>query len=584
MSLATAIDEALSAARQGKRDISLKVLAQHCNDVEKLAPEEQSKLGEALHYIGVYAECIRVYELASKTRPLTVHEAGRLFDAANKCGDHMRAFHWGNLSLAVDPNNVATLNNLGIACVNMGERANARKWYMRALALAPHEPAILNNCALTDRALGNYESAVARMLQAKDDIRSDNMIKNMANLLYYVPDVPMEVIDGVHREWYARFGANRRNMIRRLPHLIDPEKKLKIALVSSDWRNHPVGRNFLPIYETVNRDKFEFIVLHQHGLNDEISKEYEAGAKKFIPTLGYHAQAVAQMIANENCDIAIHFAGRFDDNRPMVAAYKPAPINVSYLDAGRFHIPEMDYLIVGRRYAPRNLQEMGTERILGIPRFYQHRPINPEPIVPPPFIERGFFTFGSYNSPVKLNDKVFAAWERILDECPASMLYLRYRGEFNNKDIAKRVLQQLPLHKNRIILDLGEASHLKQTMHIDLHLDTFPFCGSTTTFELAWMGVPTLTVTGGTIMSNYGSGINHQLGLSNDFTAHTVDEYVQKAIYLYNNPEQLIELRRTLRDTCTQTMCKPNTAYFERWMRTIWRRYCKTGGEDGPFR
>jgi len=573
------VREAIVFAQRGDRSESLKLLAPYCADADKYDDETALQLADALHMLGIYAEAIRVYELVAARTTLSVEHASRLFDAANKCADHHRAYHWGMKALAVDPNNPTIINNLGIASMNLGDRLQARTWYMRALSIVPNETAILNNCALTDRALGKYEDAVRRMLQAKSDFRSDNMIKNMANLLYYVPDVPVSVIDGVHREWYARFGANRRNMIKRLPHLLDPEKKLRIALVSSDWRNHPVGRNFLPIFETVNRDKFEFVVLHQHGLSDEVSKKYEAGAKKFIPTLGYAPQAVAQLIANENCNIAMHFAGRFDDNRPMIAAYKPAPINVSYLDAGRFHIPEMDYLIVGRRYAPRDLKEMGTERILGIPRFYQHSPINPEPIAHPPFTERGFFTFGSYNSPVKLNDLVFDTWAHILEACPASMLYFRYRGEFSYKDIACRVMDRLAKYKNRLILDMGEASHLKQTMHIDLHLDTFPFCGSTTTFELAWMGVPTLTVTGGTIMSNYGSGINHQLGLSDDFTAHSLDEYVQKAIQLYNNPEQLIALRSTLRDTCMAKMCKPNTAYFERWMRTIWRKYCKTGGE-----
>ena len=578
-----AIQDAVSLATRGQHSQSMKMLAELSKDAEKLDNDALQELAVGMHTAGIYAEAIRLFELLASRTVISTDIVARLFDCAHKCGDSTRAYHWGARACCVNPSHITVLNNLGIACLGANDRPQARTWLLRALAVQPNNPSILNNTALTDRTLGDYSKAVGRMMKAKDDVSSDNMIKNMANLLYYVPDVPVSVIDGVHREWYRRFGANRRGMIRRLPYLLDPNKKLRIGLFSSDWRNHPVGRNFLPVFKAVDRNKIDFVVFHQHGLKDDISREYEAGSKKFISTLAYAQQSTAQLIANENCDIAIYFAGRFDDNRPMVAAYKPAPVQVSYLDAGRLAIPEIDYLIVGRKAAPHDLPEMGTERILGIPRFYQHEPITPSPLTHPPFTERGFFCFGSYNSPVKLNDIVFQAWDKILKACPRSMMYFRYRQEFGHADLVKRVLDNLPNHRDRIILDTGTVDHLKQTQHIDLHLDSFPFCASTTSFELAWMGVPTLSVTGGTIMSNYGAMINDQIGLPNEFLAHSLDEYVQKAIYLYNNPECLIDIRKSLRDTVFEKMCKPNNKYFERWMRAIWRRHCKLGGADGAI-
>lgn len=578
------IKEAVVEAQKGRRIDSMALMAELCKDAEKLDNEPLIELAIGLHSTGIYAEAIRIFEMYAKRAPLSTEHVARLFDCSHKSGDSIRAYHWGARACCVNPSHITVLNNLGIACLGFSDRPQARTWLLRALAVQPNSPAILNNTALTDRTLGDYEKAVGRMMKAKDDVSSDNMIKNMANLLYYVPDVPVSVIDGVHREWYRRFGAGRRNMIRRSPYLLDANKRLKVAIFSSDWRNHPVGRNFLPVFKGVDREQIEFITFHQHGLKDDISREYEKGSKKFISTLPFDQKSTAQMIANENCDIAIYFAGRFDDNRPMVAAYKPAPVQVSYLDAGRLHIPEIDYLIVGRKAAPRDLAEMGAERILGIPRFYQHEPITPSPLTHPPFTERGFFCFGTYNSPVKLNNIVFEAWDRILEECPRSMMYFRYRQEFGHADLVKRVLDNLPRHRDRIIMDTGTADHLKQTQHIDLHLDAFPFCASTTSFELAWMGVPTLTVTGGTIMSNYGAMINDQIGLSTEFTANSLDEYVQKAVHLYNNPECLINLRKTLRDTVFNSMCKDNSKYFTRWMRTIWRRHCKLGGAENAVR
>lgn len=582
--VAESIKLAVAEAVRGQSTNSMKQLAELSQDAEKLDFEVLKELAVAMHTTGIYAEAIRLFEMVAEKSTLSFDMVARLFDASHKCGDSARAYHWGSRACCVNPAHVTVLNNLGIACLGFSDRPQARVWLLRALAVQPNNPAILNNTALTDRTLGDYTKAVGRMMLAKDDVSSDNMIKNMANLLYYVPDVPVSVIDGVHREWYRRFGAGRKTMIKRMPYLLDKNKKLRVALFSSDWRNHPVGRNFLPVFNGVDRDKIDFIVFHQHGLKDDISRQYEKGAKKFISTLAFAQQSTAQMIANENCDIAIYFAGRFDDNRPMVAAYKPAPVQISYLDAGRLHIPEMDYLIVGRKAAPKNLAEMGTERILGIPRFYQHEPISPKPLTHPPFSERGFFCFGSYNSPVKLNDTVFEAWNKILKRCPNSMIYFRYRHEFGHADLVRRVMDSLPKYKDRIILDTGTADHLEQTKHIDLHLDTFPFVASTTAFELAWMGVPTLTVTGGTIMSNYGAMINDQIKLPDVFTTHSLDEYVENAVWLYNNPELFVDLRKTMRDKVFEKMCKPNSKYFERWLRAVWTKHCKDGGSHGAVR
>ena len=42
---------------------------------------------------------------------------------------------------------------------------------------------------------------------------------------------------------------------------------------------------------------------------------------------------VAQMVEDDEIDILITLAGRFDENRPIVASFRPAPVQVSFMIA-----------------------------------------------------------------------------------------------------------------------------------------------------------------------------------------------------------------------------------------------------------
>jgi predicted O-linked N-acetylglucosamine transferase (SPINDLY family) len=79
-------------------------------------------------------------------------------------------------------------------------------------------------------------------------------------------------------------------------------------------------------------------------------------------------------------------------------------------------------------------------------------------------------------------------------------------------------------------------------------LDTFPFPGGTTTCEALWMGVPTLTLAGKTLLERQGMSMLTNVGLS-DWIADNTDDYVQKAIHFCQKTDYLATLRNSLRST-----------------------------------
>ena len=88
--------------------------------------------------------------------------------------------------------------------------------------------------------------------------------------------------------------------------------------------------------------------------------------------------------------------------------------------------------------------------------------------------------------------------------------------------------------------------------NIDIALDTFPYNGTTTTFEALWMGVPVICICGERHASKVGASIMKTLGV-NELVAEDQQQYVDIACDLANNLESLSTLRKNLRSRMSQS-------------------------------
>ena len=89
--------------------------------------------------------------------------------------------------------------------------------------------------------------------------------------------------------------------------------------------------------------------------------------------------------------------------------------------------------------------------------------------------------------------------------------------------------------------------------------------------------LPSVTLTGDTLVAREGLAIQKQVGLD-VFSATTADEYVAKAVSFAQQWESLETIRGSLRARMLQSpLCDPRgwTREFERALRTTWRRWCK---------
>jgi predicted O-linked N-acetylglucosamine transferase (SPINDLY family) len=121
-------------------------------------------------------------------------------------------------------------------------------------------------------------------------------------------------------------------------------------------------------------------------------------------------------------------------------------------------------------------------------------------------------------------------------------------------------------------------AYLEGYRQIDVCLDTLPYNGHTTTLDALWMGVPTVTLVGETVVGRAGLSLATNIGLP-EFVARTADEYVDRAQGVTRDVAGLAELRRGLRARLERSplMDGPRFARnLESAYRSIWQTWCET--------
>jgi protein O-GlcNAc transferase len=174
--------------------------------------------------------------------------------------------------------------------------------------------------------------------------------------------------------------------------------------------------------------------------------------------------------------------------------------------------------------------------------------------IPPtslPGMRNGYITFGSFQKLGKINERVIALWGRVFRAVPDARLRLQNR-QMNCPAAREHLLDQLAnsgIAPERVAIagEVPREGYLAAHAEVDIILDTFPFPGGTTTCESLWMGVPTLTLAGDTLLGRQGASLLACAGL-NDWIASDEDEYVVKAISHATDVDRLAQLRIGLRD------------------------------------
>ena len=338
-------------------------------------------------------------------------------------------------------------------------------------------------------------------------------------------------------------------------------RPLKVGLVSGDLRVHPVGLFLESVLTFFDIEKTEIYAFSNRTTNDDLQLSLKSRVSHWTSIAGLTDQAAAKVIHDSGVDILLDLAGHTDMNRCALFAWRPAPVQAAWLGYwASTGIAEIDYVLSDRHSVLPEHQVQFCEHVwyTDSARLCFTPPGKTYDMVPTscPVFKRGEITFGCFQSIKKLNQSVLTLWGRVHKRLPNARFRLQANGLTDLK-IRTELLARLAtagITEDRVIL-LGSVpgdEYLLAHAEVDIILDSFPYPGGTTTCDALWMGVPTVTLAGNTMLSRQGVSLMTYAGLP-DWVAQTEAEYVEIAVQKASDIKKLSELRAVLRQQVFQS-------------------------------
>jgi len=474
-------------------------------------------------------------------------------------------------------------NELAVLHRQQGRWEQSLRCQEEALRLAPDDVGIESNLARDLMLTGRLDEGLDLLRRAVDQCpQSAWLHSSLLFMMHYVPGLDPGGIAAEHGRWGRRHAPLS---LARTGHDNDPDpdRRLRIGYLSADFRRHSVAYTFEPLLDGRDRRAVEVFGYGSVSRPDDVTRRLAAKFDGYRAIHGLDDREVARRIEEDRIDILVAVAGHTAGHRLRVLAYKPAPIQVDYQGVNTTGIEQVDYRFTDAHLDPPGSEALCVEHLVRLPGgVLCFRAQESAPAVGPlPALANGFITFGSFNHALKINPDVVSLWARVLQAVSPSRLVLKFSGGGDPvlADHYRAQFEALGIDRRRIeVLELipSAAGHLAQFHQIDVALDTHPFNGCMTTLEGLWMGVPIITLVGGTYVSRVGGDLLHFLGLDY-LAASNPDEFVAKARTLARNTETLARLRACLRPRMqASALCDARrfAREVEAAYRDMWRRWC----------
>jgi protein O-GlcNAc transferase len=543
-------------------------------------------LGAILQEKGQLDDAITYYQKALQLNPNHAVAFYNLASAYHKKGQSEKAIIYYQKVLQLDQNAFA-YNNLGTILQEKGELNEAITCYKNALKLNPdYDNAYTNlgSALLETGQLNEAEFYYRRVIQR----RPNNLVpfENLLNTMLYKSRCDAQTAFSEHLKFATRYAEPLSDAIVHHSNERTINRRLKIGYVSPDFRKHAVAYFIEPVIIAHNREHFEIFCYSNGLLDDEVTKRIQNHTNQWRSILEISDEEAAELIRKDEIDILIDLAGYTANNRILLFARKPAPVQISWIGyLATTGLSTIDYKIADNYTdPPGDTERFYIENLIRLPEsFLCYLPDRDSPAIGSlPALSTGYITFGSFNKLIKMTPEVFALWAKILEELPDSRLILKGKS-FHDKatrQYATNMFTQRGIAAERITLQSWDPSpkHLDAYNQVDIGLDTFPFNGAATTCEAMWMGVPVITLAGTAYHSRVGVSLLSNVSLP-ELVAKTSDEYVSIAINLAKDLKRLQSLREHLRDMMTYSpLCdaKRFTVNLELCYRKIWETYCKS--------
>ena len=483
-------------------------------------------------------------------------------------------------AIALRPDHAEAHYNIGTSLLGLGRTRDAIAWFDKAIALRPDHADAYHNRGIAQEELGLHEQALhsqekALSLRPDFEFLAGDLLQlrlTVCDWRNLDPSMPERIASGeracapfaallafddpeLQLKTATIYAAAKHPADGRLG-AIEPKPrgdKIRVGYFSPDFREHPVARLMIGLFENHDRSRFDTIgFAYGPPVNDTMSERIAAACDEMVDLRGMSDEAAARLARALNVDIAVDLGGYTKFARTGIFAFRAAPVQVSSIGyLGTMGAGYIDYIVADKVIVPEDSRPYYSEKIVSLPNFQSNpadRPMSDAPIsrAAAGLPESGF-VFCCFNNNFKILPDVFAAWVRILKAVPGSVLWLYIAGDAAERNI-RASAGAAGLSPDRIVFarNVPHSEYLARLTLADLFLDTAPYNAGTTASDALWVGLPVLTRLGKTFAGRMGASLLTAVDLP-ELIAPSAEAYEAMAIALANDPARLGAIRGKLR-------------------------------------
>ena len=344
------------AYQSGRNDAAIKLIERAIAASPQNAAYH-SNLGNALRNAGREAEAVASYQRAIALKPGFAQAHINLGLVLKTQGLFDEAIAAYQQALAVTPDNPRIWNSLGNAYAAKARLDDALAAYRRALALQPDFVEARNNLGIALKNVGSLDEAVACYREALALApASASFHSNLIFTLAYHPAYDAATIAAEQRQWNQRHAMPLATHPRAHDNTPEPERRLRLGYVSPDFHAHAAACYLVPLLESHNHHDFEIHCYSSVSRPDAITRRLAQAADHWYDVRAFDDEKLAEQIRRDRTDILVDLSLHMGQNRLLLFARKPAPVQVTWLAyPGSTGLDAIDYRMTDPHLDPPGL-------------------------------------------------------------------------------------------------------------------------------------------------------------------------------------------------------------------------------------
>lgn len=267
----------------------------------------------------------------------------RLAEMLQSAGQHCQALEHAKKALDLGYDDFRSRVLLGALLYQTKYFSEALEIYLNLEQEYPESAPVHNNLGNLYKDIGRYELSEFYYQKALNE--EPDYVMAYSNIFFakhYNPEVTQQEIIDFAKGWDKRFAkpalpapVNRR----------DPAKPLRVGLISSGFRIHPVGQMIATALEHSRHD-IHYYVYSTNDHDDYVTRKIREATRVWRPVRHLSQEALAHQIRDDNIDILIDLSGHGDGSCLQAISMRPAPICIKWVGGlvNTMGVDSIDYL------------------------------------------------------------------------------------------------------------------------------------------------------------------------------------------------------------------------------------------------